>query len=178
MEEMWMERILCHYGCQDIRDSAFAQCMWVEELETVEPVLSRLTMEISCYGMNLIRCCYTQCACPMSCSPKVTNHCVPAIDPQGSWGVWSFLNIELCSLQACTQTLCWMRLALAPQQICMYANSERNQGTDIGYRKLQCPAVVKLVTVHVQAIEQIKSEGGGKTVNEACMTVDIGGKSG
>lgn len=47
------------------RDAAFVRCVWVEEVEVVEPegsVLSRLTMVISCCGMNVIRCCYTQCS--------------------------------------------------------------------------------------------------------------------
>lgn len=48
------------------------QCIWDEELDVVVlagPVLSRLTVEISCHGIFLLTCCNTQCVCPKSYSP-------------------------------------------------------------------------------------------------------------
>lgn len=61
--------ILCGTVLGYHRDPAFVAvlCIWDEELGMVVlagPMLSRLTVEISCHRIFLLRCSNIQCVCP------------------------------------------------------------------------------------------------------------------
>lgn len=81
------------------------------------------------------------------------------------------------SLQACAETLHWIRTSQALWPICTYIKSERNQGRDSGYGKLQCLIICGQITdcVCSDYLNKLKVGGGGTVVNEACMIVGGGG---
>ena len=86
------------------RDPAFVavQCIWDEELDMVVlagPVLSRLTVEISCHETFLLRCCNTQCVCPKSYSLMALEVGNIPSKGSGSSAAFSQVSIDLSSLQ-------------------------------------------------------------------------------
>lgn len=83
-------------------------------------------------------------------------------------------------LEPRAETLCCIRTSLAPRPICTYSKSERNWGKDLGYRKMQCPIKRGQITgcVCSDYFNKLKVGAGGRIVNEACITVEGGGKLG
>lgn len=121
----------------------------------------------------------------LECCTELMSHEVLGLNPllalqRGLGSLVPPQHTALPFLKPHAKTFCQIRTSLAAWPICTYSKWERNQGKDLWFRKWQCQIKRGQITdcVCSGSFNKLKVGAGGRIVNEACMIVEGGGKSG